>query len=69
MADKLPPHFLDLVADALLHSFWCKRSLRSFLRRMNIKDAFLATWQVAAVRASRGAGPVRQTDPGTLRAV
>src|SRR5512145_1142415 len=44
MADRLPPHFLDLVADALLHSFWRKRSLRGFLRRMNIKDAFLATW-------------------------
>jgi hypothetical protein len=44
MFDKLPPHFLDLVADALLHSFWRKRSLRSFLRRLNIKDAFLATW-------------------------
>jgi len=42
--DKLPPHFLDLVADALLHSFWRKRSLRAFLRRMNIKDALLATW-------------------------
>lgn len=44
MADKLPPHFLELVADALLHSFWRKRALRDFLRRMNIKDAFLATW-------------------------
>lgn len=45
MPEKLPPHFLDLVADALLHSFWRKRSLRNFLRRMNIKDSFLATWQ------------------------
>jgi hypothetical protein len=45
MSDKLPPHFLDLVADALLHSFWRKRSLRNFLRRMNIKESFLATWQ------------------------
>ena len=45
MTDKLPPHFLDLVADALLHSFWRKRSLGAFLRRMNIKDQFLATWQ------------------------
>jgi hypothetical protein len=44
MADKLPPQFLDLVADALLHSFWRKRSLRNFLRRMNIKENFLATW-------------------------
>ena len=45
MPEGLPPHFLDLVADALLHSFWRKRSLRNFLRRMNIKDSFLATWQ------------------------
>lgn len=45
MADKLPPHFLDLIADALLHSFWRKRALRAFLRRMNIKPEFLATWQ------------------------
>ena len=44
MSDKLPPHFLDLIADALLHSFWRKRSLRAFLRRMGIKDSFLATW-------------------------
>lgn len=44
MADRMPPHFLDLVADALLYSFWRKRALRAFLRRMNIKDAFLATW-------------------------
>lgn len=44
MSPKLPPHFLDLVADALLHSFWRKRSLRAFLRRMGIRDSFLATW-------------------------
>lgn len=44
MSDKLPPHFLDLIADALLHSFWRKRSLRAFLRRMGIKESFLSTW-------------------------
>src|SRR5882672_782700 len=44
MSDKLPPHFLDLIADALLLSFWRKRSLRVFLRRMRIKDSFLSTW-------------------------
>lgn len=44
MADKLPPHFLELIADALLHSFWRKNALRAFLRRTGIKDAFLATW-------------------------
>jgi len=44
MSDKLPPHFLDLIADALLHSFWRKRSLRAFLRRTGIKESFLSTW-------------------------
>lgn len=44
MAEKLPPHLLDLIADALLQSFWRKRSLRLFLRRMNIKEEVLATW-------------------------
>ncbi len=44
MSDKLPPAFLDLVADALLHSFWRKRSLRTFLRRMGVNESLLATW-------------------------
>jgi hypothetical protein len=44
MAERLPAHFLDLVADALLNSFWRKRSLRTFLRRMRIRESFLATW-------------------------
>ncbi|MCC7054865.1 MAG: hypothetical protein IT355_16455 [Gemmatimonadaceae bacterium] len=44
MAETLPTHFLDLVANALLHSFWRKAALRAFLRRMNLKDAFLSTW-------------------------
>lgn len=44
MPERLPAHFLDLVADSLLHSFWRKRALRAFLRRMGIKESFLATW-------------------------
>ena len=44
MPDTLPPHFLELIADALLHSFWRKNALRAFLRRMGIKDSFVATW-------------------------
>lgn len=44
MPDRLPPHYLDLIANALLHSFWRKRALRTFLRRTGIKDTFLATW-------------------------
>lgn len=44
MSEPLPPHFLDLVADALLRSFWRKRALRTFLSRIGIKDTFLSTW-------------------------
>jgi hypothetical protein len=44
MTETLPPHFLDLVANALLHSFWRKKALRAFLRRMGIKDVFIDSW-------------------------
>ena len=44
MSDKLPSHFIDLVRDALLKSFWRKPTLRQFLRRHRVKEAFLATW-------------------------
>lgn len=44
MAEPLPPHFLDLVGDALLRSFWRKRALRTFLGRVRISESFLATW-------------------------
>lgn len=45
MPDTFPPHFLELVANALLHSFWRKRALHEFLRRAGIKEDFLATWR------------------------
>lgn len=45
MADDLPSHFIDLVHDALLKSFWRKNSLLNFLRRHKISESFLATWQ------------------------
>lgn len=45
MSEKLPPHFLELVSDSLLKSFWRKRALHDFLRRSGIKDSFLATWR------------------------
>lgn len=38
----LPPHFVDLVNDALLKSFWTKKALRNFLRRSHIAESFLA---------------------------
>ena len=38
----LPPHFIDLVQDALLKSFWTKKALRNFLRRSHVSDNFLS---------------------------
>lgn len=45
MPEQLPSHFIDLVQDALLKSFWRKNALLSFLRRHKIAESFLATWQ------------------------
>jgi hypothetical protein len=42
MTQGLPPHFIELVQDALLKSFWTKRALRNFLRRSHIAESFLA---------------------------
>lgn len=44
MSDRLPSHFIDLVRDALLKSFWRKPTLRQFLSRHSVKESFLATW-------------------------
>ncbi len=45
MPEQLPSHFIDLVQDALLKSFWRKNALLTFLRRHKIAESFLATWQ------------------------
>lgn len=42
MPSRLPPHFLDLVYDALLKSFWTKKALKNFLRRSHITESFLS---------------------------
>lgn len=44
MTQGLPSHFIDLVRDALLKSFWRKPTLRQFLLRHRVKESFLATW-------------------------
>ena len=44
MSQALPSHFIDLVRDALLKSFWRKPTLRHFLSRHRVNEAFLATW-------------------------
>lgn len=43
MPSRLPPHFVELLQDALLKSYWRKDSLRSFLRRSHISDAFIGS--------------------------
>ncbi len=42
MVASLPPHFIELVYDALLKSFWRKKSLKRFLRRCGIAETFLS---------------------------
>jgi hypothetical protein len=41
----IPPHYLELVADAALKSYWRKRALRLFLRRCGVSESFLGSWQ------------------------
>lgn len=45
MRTTIPPHYLELVADAALKSYWRKRALALFLRRCGVKESFLGTWQ------------------------
>src|SRR5947209_1043108 len=44
MTDRLPPHFVQLVWEAVHKSFWRRQSLHDFLRRCGIAESFLATW-------------------------
>lgn len=50
MAEHLPSHFIDLVQDALLKSFWRKAALLAFLRRHRISSNFLATWDTTETK-------------------
>jgi hypothetical protein len=44
MPEELSSHFIDLIHDALLKSFWRKGALLNFLRRHKISDRVLSTW-------------------------
>lgn len=44
MPEKLPPHFIELVQDALLKSYWRRKAFRNFLRRNGVSEKFLSTW-------------------------
>lgn len=43
MPSRLPPHFVELLYDALLKSFWRKKALRSFLLRSYITESFVSS--------------------------
>ncbi len=44
MPDPLPPHYLQLVAEAALRSFWRRQALNDLLRRSGVAGKFLSTW-------------------------
>jgi hypothetical protein len=44
MLDCVPPHYIELVCDAALKSFWRRNALLSFLRRCGVSAQFLSTW-------------------------
>lgn len=44
MPASLPAHYLHLVQDAALKSFWRRDALNDFLRRCGVAEQFLATW-------------------------
>ncbi|MFN5348093.1 MAG: hypothetical protein ACK5A0_00900 [Polaromonas sp.] len=69
MSQSLPSHFIDLVRDALLKSFWRKPTLRQFLSRHRVKDAFLATWTAEETKREileRLFPKLEKTDEGRL---
>jgi len=44
MAEKLPSHYVELVQDALLKSYWRRKAFRNVLRRNGVSETFLAGW-------------------------
>ena len=44
MKTRLTPHYIELVYDACLKSFWRRKALAKFLRQCNVSDRFLQSW-------------------------
>ena len=44
MLTRLTPHFVELIYDAALKSFWRKPALKRFLQGSQVPSAFLASW-------------------------
>lgn len=44
MKTRITPHYINLIYDAALKSFWRKKALRKFLKECKISESFLSTW-------------------------
>lgn len=44
MAARITPHFIQLVYEAALKSFWRKEALRKFLRECHVAEVHLSSW-------------------------
>ena len=44
MKTRLTPHYLSLVYDACLKSFWRKKALSKFLRQCGVSESFISGW-------------------------
>ena len=44
MKTRLTPHYVSLVYEACLKSFWRRRALASFLRQCSVSEGFLGAW-------------------------
>ena len=44
MKTRLTPHYVSLVYEACLKSFWRRKTLTKFLRQCNVSDRFLQSW-------------------------
>lgn len=44
MKTRLTPHYIDLVYDACLKSFWRKKALAKFLRLCGVSESLVSSW-------------------------
>ena len=44
MKTRLTPHYIALVYDTCLKSFWRRKALAKFLRQCNVSEQFLQNW-------------------------
>ena len=44
MKTRLTPHYISLVYECCLRSFWRRKALTQFLRQCNVSEGFLESW-------------------------